>query len=87
MKILLWGTQKVNVSVAIKRYQQVYHKLYKREPRELRDLGAGWVLVNGARMQVAELEKLTDQMQLEYRQAMARKRTMIQRLLTWLREN
>ncbi len=76
----------VNVSVSIKRYQQVYSKLYQREPRELRDLGAGWVLVNGARMHVGELEKLTEQMQTEYHQIAANRRGVIKRLITWLRD-
>lgn len=73
--------------VTLKRYEQVYRKLYQREPRELRDLGAGWVLVNGARMQVMELEKLTDQLQLEYRQLTAQKRSVVKRLMRWLRES
>jgi len=71
---------------AMKRYQQAYRKLYQRDPRELRDLGTGWVLVNGARMQVNELDRLTDQMQSEYRQIVAQKRNVIERLLSWLRE-
>ncbi|MFC1959405.1 hypothetical protein ACFLYO_01725 [Chloroflexota bacterium] len=73
--------------VALKRYEQVYRKLYQREPRELRDLGAGWVLVNGARMQVLELEKLTDQLLVEYRQLTAEKKSVVKRLMRWLREN
>lgn len=76
-----------SIATVMKRYRQVYLKLYQREPRELRDLGTGWVLVNGARMQVSELMRLTDQMQNEYRQAMTQKRNVIMRLLTWLREN
>ena len=71
---------------AMKHYQQAYRKLYQRDPRELRDLGTGWVLVNGARMQVNELDRLTDQMQSEYRQIAAQKRNVIERLLSWLRE-
>jgi hypothetical protein len=77
----------MKMSVALNRYAQVYRKLYQREPSELRDLGAGWVLVNGARMQVAELEKLTEQMYSEYRQMAAQKRSIIKRLMTWLRES
>lgn len=67
-------------------YEQVYRKLYHREPSELRDLGAGWVLVNGARMPVAELQRLTEQMLLEYRQAMVEKRSVVRRLMAWLRD-
>ena len=76
-----------SIATVMKRYRQVYLKLYQREPRELRDLGTGWVLVNGARMQVSELVRLTDQMQNEYRQAVTHKRNVVMRLLTWLREN
>ncbi len=76
----------MDAQTAMKRYQQAYRKLYQRDPRELRDLGAGWVLVNGARMQVNELDRLTDQMQSEYRQLAAQKRNVIERLLSWLRE-
>ena len=76
-----------SIAAVMKRYRQVYLKLYQREPRELRDLGTGWVLVNGARMQVSELVRLTDQMQNEYRQAMTQKRNVIMRLVMWLREN
>lgn len=75
------------VAIILERYQQIYRKLYRREPREVRDLGSGWVLVNGARMPITELEKLTEQMQSEYRQMVARKRNIINRLLKWLREN
>jgi hypothetical protein len=77
----------VSVSIAIRRYRQVYCKLYRREPREVRDLGSGWVLVNGAQMRVSELDKLTEQMQDEYRQIVARQRNVVQRLLAWLRDS
>ncbi len=70
----------------LQQYEQVYRKLYQREPSDLRDLGAGWVLVNGARMPVVELQRLTEQMQFEYRQAMAEKRSVVQRLMAWLRD-
>ncbi len=77
----------VNVSVTIQQYQQLYRKLYRREPGEVRDLGSGWVLVNGARMRVTELEKLTEQMRREYRLVVARKRSIVERLLAWFRES
>jgi hypothetical protein len=43
-------------------------------------------VVNGARMQINELDRLTDQMQSEYRQLAIQKRNVIERLLSWLRE-
>ncbi|MBN1963136.1 MAG: hypothetical protein JW910_00715 [Anaerolineae bacterium] len=77
----------MNTSVAIKQYHQAYRKLYQRDPRELRDLGSGWVLVNGARMQVTELERLTVQMLSEHRQITAEKRNIVQRLVAWFQNN
>lgn len=76
----------VSVSGSIQQYQRIYRKLYNRDPKELRDLGSGWVLVNGARMQVTELDKLTEQMFIEYRQAAAQRRNIVTRLLGWFRE-
>lgn len=73
-------------NVALERYGLVYRKLYHKDPTELRDLGAGWVLVNGARMPVSELQRLTEQMQLEYRQSVAQKRNVVKRLMVWLRD-
>lgn len=76
----------MTVSMLLQRYELVYRKLYLREPSEIRDLGNGWVLVNGARMPVSELQRLTDQMQIEYRQASAQKRNIVNRLMAWLRD-
>lgn len=76
----------MTVSMLLQRYELVYRKLYLREPSEIRDLGNGWVLVNGARMPVSELQRLTDQMQIEYRQASAHKRNIVNRLMAWLRD-
>ncbi|NPV68308.1 MAG: hypothetical protein HPY64_14295 [Anaerolineae bacterium] len=75
------------MSAIIGRYRQLYRKLYLQDPRELRDLGTGWVVVNGARMRVSELEKLTDQMQSRYRQTIAQKRNVVKRLVAWLRSH
>lgn len=79
------GVCDMSTVMLLQRYEQVYRKLYMREPSEIRDLGKGWVLVNGARMQVGELERLTDQMVLEYRQATIQKRSVVTRLMEWLR--
>ncbi len=87
VRLVEWDEMNLNAAGAIVRYRQVYSRLYQREPRELRDLGGGWVLVNGARMRVVELEKLTEQMQIEYRQVAAHRRNIVQRLIAWLRES
>ncbi|QPC81483.1 hypothetical protein G4Y79_17545 [Phototrophicus methaneseepsis] len=65
-------------------YVDAYEKLYKRSPSGLRALDENWVIVNGARMQINELENLTQQLLLEYRQ-LQKKKNMINRLITWFR--
>jgi hypothetical protein len=65
------------------RYQNVYLSLYQRTPRELRDLGNNWVLVNGARMSVDELENLANELQKEYQQVLVNKRNIVKKLLNW----
>lgn len=68
---------------AMAQYQQAYVTLFRRAPSELRDIGDNWVLVNGARMSVEELQGLTAQLQRELQQEKARKRGLVQRLLNW----
>jgi hypothetical protein len=65
------------------RYQTVYLSLYQRTPRELRDLGNNWVLVNGARMSVDELENLANELQKEYQQVLINRRSIVKKLLNW----
>lgn len=64
-------------------YTQTYQKLYQRNPREVRDLGQGWVLVNGARMSTDELAHLTKQLQREVEKERASKRGLVMRLVKW----
>lgn len=66
-------------------YVEAYQKLYKRNPKELQILDHEWVIVNGARMRLAELAYLTAQLQLEYNQESEARRTVLQRLVTWLK--
>ncbi len=72
-----------HVAKALARYIHVYRALYQRTPSQVQDLGEGWVLVNGARMRVEELERLSDQLHAEYQQTLANKRSIVKRLLTW----
>ena len=65
------------------RYLDVYRLLYQRKPRELRDIGNSWVLVNGARMRVDELESLAHQLNREYQQVVSNKRSIVKKLLKW----
>jgi hypothetical protein len=73
----------MGVEKAMARYLEIYQALYQRTPRELRDLGNNWVLVNGARMSVDELESLTSELNQEYQQVLANKRGIVQKLLNW----
>ena len=73
----------MNTEKAMAKYLEIYQSLYRRAPSELRDLGSDWVLVNGARMTLIELQQLTDQLQRELQQEQARKRNLVKRLLNW----
>lgn len=64
-------------------YSQAYHSLYQRQPAEVRDLGGGWVLVNGARMTTEELKDLTGQLHKEINKMRASKRNVVRKLLKW----
>lgn len=75
-----------NSERAMIHYTEAYQKLYQRTPKDLRDLGNDWVIVNGARMRVAELEYLTAQLQLEYRQSMSEKRSLVAKLLKFFKQ-
>ncbi len=73
----------MNTEKSMAQYLEIYQSLYRRTPSELRDLGGDWVLVNGARMTLQELEQLTEQLQREFQQEKARKRNLVKRLMTW----
>lgn len=66
-------------------YAEAYEKLYNRRPRDLRAVDGDWVIVNGARMRLGELEHLTKQLQLEYKQTLANKRNVVSRLIKWFK--
>ncbi len=67
------------------RYAEAYEKLYNRRPRDLRAVDDDWVIVNGARMRIAELDHLTKQLQMEYKQTLSNKRNMIGKLIKWFK--
>ncbi len=78
----------VSSEKAILLYSEAYQKLYNRRPKDLRALENGWVIVNGARMRVSELEHLTVQLQREYSQGVVeQKRTVVTRLLKWFKQH
>lgn len=66
-------------------YVDAYRKLYNRAPADLRALDNDWVVVNGARMRLTELEYLTKQLQLEYRQVVGDRRNLVNRLIGWFK--
>lgn len=66
---------------AMVQYTEIYQALYKRNPRDLRDLGSGWIQVNGAKMSIAEFEHLTGQLQRELQEEKARRRGLVGKLL------
>jgi len=71
---------------AIHVYADAYHKLYKRVPKDLRVLDRDWVVVNGARVRVTELEYLTLQLETEYRKTNENKKNIMLRLLNWFKQ-
>jgi len=73
----------IQLQQALNHYALAYQQLYKKRPRDLRMLGGDWVIVNGARMRVRELEYLTRQLQYEYSRQHAARRSVVQRLIGW----
>ncbi len=68
---------------ALNHYANAYQQLYKRTPKDLRMLDNGWVSINGARMRTTELNFLTQQLQMEYRQQHVSRRSVVSRLIGW----
>lgn len=66
-------------------YAEAYQKLYNRAPKDLRMIDGDWVIVNGARMRVRELEYLTEQLHKEYNQGKEDKKNVVLRLLKWFK--
>ncbi|MFN8529895.1 MAG: hypothetical protein U0670_14930 [Anaerolineae bacterium] len=70
---------------AIVTYADAYQKLYNRPPRDLHVLDHDWVMVNGARMRVGELQFLTNQLEQEYTKSNAHKKNLVLRLINWFK--
>lgn len=68
-------------------YSEAYQKLYQRKPRELRLIENDFVIVNGARMRVSDLEHLAIQLQREYARLHEQRRSIVNRLLTWFKSS
>jgi hypothetical protein len=74
-----------SLRVVIQNYVEIYRKLYQRTPTDLKILDRNWVIVNGVRLRLSDLEDVTHHMRQEYEQATARKRSIILRLLDWFK--
>lgn len=70
---------------AMQRYTDAYRRLYKRAPREMRRLDEHWVVVNGSRIRVDELEYLTAQLERECGHEVEERRSIVNRLLKWFK--
>jgi hypothetical protein len=70
-----------DAELVMQRYVEIYRKLHNRTPQDLRALDAEWVVINGARMRVSELEFVITQLQKEYQQMMSQKRGLVSRLI------
>ena len=68
-------------------FQQAYQQLYKKSPRDLIMLENDWVLVNGARIHVTQLDYMTQQLQTEYRQQLLQRRSVVNKLIGWLNKH
>lgn len=73
------------IEKVVHNYMQAYQKLYRRTPADLRILDQEWVIVNGARMRITELEFLTARLQQEYEQVVGAKRNVLARLINWFK--
>jgi hypothetical protein len=66
-------------------YVDAYQKLYNRMPKDVHAVDDEWVVVNGARMRVTELDYLTKQLQQEYTQGLEQKRNIVVKLMKWFK--
>ncbi len=71
---------------AVSRYNQVYKKLYNREPRSFRVLNDEFVVVNDMQIRLADLKDLTVRLEEEYQTQQEKQRGAIKRIIGWLRK-
>lgn len=79
-------TIQISAEQAMRGYASAYQKLYKRLPKDLRALDGTWVVVNGARIQAAELQYLTARLEQEYDQVQEQKRSLVNRMIKWFKQ-
>ena len=68
----------------ITQYKQAYEKLYHRVPQYLYALDENWVIVNGARMRVIDLQYVVHQLNEEFNQKQVKRQSVLHRLISWL---
>ena len=76
----------ISTETAIMRFSDAYLKLFRRMPQDLHALDSNWIVVNGARFQVVELEFLSAHMELQYKLVQQQRRGLVHRLIRWLRQ-
>ncbi len=69
----------------ISQYKQAYQRLYDRTPQYLYVLDSEWVIVNGARMKATELQLVVQRLNDEYNQQIAKRQSIVHRLISWLK--
>lgn len=74
-----------NNNRVVNQYTEAYRRLYKRSPSDIQTLDRDWIIVNGARMRISELEFLTHQLEKEYEQTIRAKKSVVSRLIKWFR--
>jgi len=70
----------------IGQYKKAYQRLYNRTPQYLYILDDDWVVVNGARMRATELQYVVQRLNEEYAQERKKQQSVIQRLISWLKD-
>jgi hypothetical protein len=76
----------ISADTAMRRFTSAYVKLFKRMPQDLHAIDGNWIIVNGARFQIVELEFLSAHMELQYKLVQQQKRGLINRLVRWLKQ-
>lgn len=75
------------IQKTITHYAETYQKRYNREPRKIESLDNGWLIVNDAKMTVAELELLTLNIQREMLlDAKLNTRSTLMKLIRWIKQ-
>ncbi|GAB1422474.1 hypothetical protein MASR2M15_27080 [Anaerolineales bacterium] len=73
-----------SIDIVLKNYVSAYRRLYNRTPHNIETIDHNWVMINGARMRLTDLEYLTEQLEFEYQNSMqTNRKSVINRLIKW----